>query len=89
MKKFKKINLCITAGAMAFLLCVLAVMPVFGMTPIDPYGAVPHFSLYPAGGSSPLAVKSLDVTWQIDSLPDWDYRDATQYASFLEYQPRV
>lgn len=90
MKKFKKINLCITAGAMAFLLCVLAVMPVYGMTPIEPYGAVPHFSLYPAGGSSPLAVKSLDVTWQIDSLPpDWDYRDATQYASFLEYQPRV
>ena len=90
MKKFKKINLCITAGAMAFLLCVLAVMPVFGMTPIEPYGAVPHFSLYPAGGSSPLAVKSLDVTWQIDSLPpDSDYRDATQYASFLEYQPRV
>ena len=90
MKKFKKINLCITAGAMAFLLCVLAVMPVFGMTPIDPYGAVPHFALYPAGGNSPLAIKSLDVTWQIDSLPpDWDFRDAEQYASFLEYQPRV
>ena len=29
MKKCKKINLCITAGAMAILLCVLAVMPVY------------------------------------------------------------
>ena len=90
MKKFKKINLCITAGAMAFLLCVLAVMPVYGMTPIEPYGAVPHFALYPAGGQSPLAVKSLDITWQIEDLPvRFAYRDTTQYASFLEYQPRV
>ena len=91
MKKIRKTIAGIAAGAMAFLmLCVFAAVPVFGMTPIDPYGAVPFFSLYPAGGKSSLAVKSLDVTWQIDSLPpDWDYRDATQYASFLEYQPRV
>ena len=90
MKKLKEANLCITAGAMAILLCVLAVMPVYGMTPIVPYGAVPHFALYPAGGQSPLAVKSLDVTWQIEDLPvRFAYRDTTQYASFLEYQPRV
>ena len=51
---------------------------------------MPHFALYPAGGQSPLAVKSLDITWQIEDLPvRFAYRDTTQYASFLEYQPRV
>ena len=32
MKKLKKANLCITAGAMAILLCVLAVMLVYRTT---------------------------------------------------------
>lgn len=89
MKKTRKTIAGIAAGAMAFsMLCVFAAVPVFGMTPIDPYGAVPHFSLYPAGGSSPLCIRSLDVTWEIGQAPmDW-YREE-DFAAFLEFQPRV
>ena len=77
---------CITA--LCILLCALAILPASATTPIEPNGAVPHFSLYPEGGSSPLCIRSLDVTWEIGQAPmDW-YREE-DFAAFLEFQPRV
>ncbi|MBQ1233828.1 MAG: hypothetical protein II330_08480 [Clostridia bacterium] len=69
MKKFKKINLCITAGAMAFLLCVLAVMPVFSMG----FMAVPGALCYgtaPFSEHSVIELEYLHVNVDIPNTPN-------------------
>ena len=74
MKKFKKTNLSITAGATAILLCVLAIMPVFSMG----FSAVPGALCYgtaPFGEHSVLQVESLYVSVEIPEAPDQLYEN--------------
>lgn len=82
MKKFKKINLCITAGAMAFLLCVLAVMPVFAFTPAEPdYGSVAG-GLYVMNGKTELAIESTEIYMDVRDLPLEEYKTAEQLLAY-------
>ena len=75
-----------TAGAVAILLCVLAVMPISAMSPARPVYAMPTFSLYPAGGSSTLELSSLNYTFAADDVPQDRFERA---AEFWSYQPSV
>ena len=82
MKKFKKINLCITAGAMAFLLCVLAVMPVFAFTPAEPYRGSVAGGLYVMDGVTELAIESTEIYMDVRDLPLEEYKTAEQLLAY-------
>ena len=82
MKKFKKINLCITAGAMAFLLCVLAVMPVFAFTPAEPYRGSVAGGLYVMDGVTELAIESTEIYMDIRDLPADMYETAEGFLAY-------
>ena len=63
-----------TAGAMAFLLCVLAVMPAFGFGVMAVPGAL-AYGTAPQNENSVIAVESLDVTVDVRSLDDVFYKN--------------
>lgn len=82
MKKFKKINLCITAGAMAFLLCVLAVMPVFAFHPAEPYRGSVAGGLYVMNGKTELAIESTEIYMDVRDLPLEEYKTVEQLLAY-------
>ncbi len=69
MKQFKKINLCITAGAMAFLLCVLAVMPVSANSAQSYWEGVSTSGVLTTDGECPLVVEHETLTFDIAEFP--------------------
>ncbi len=78
-----------TAGAVAILLCVLAVMPAFAMTPIEPWYADPALGLYPAGGTTDLDIQSLSVSVQAPKIPVYErdnYRNFSEFSSSLRQE---
>lgn len=80
---------CMTAGAVAILLCVLAVMPAYAMTPIEPWYADPIFGVYPAGGATELTVQSLSVSVQAPEIPIYErnnYRNFREFTSSLRQE---
>ncbi len=80
---------CMTAGAVAILLCVLAVMPAYAMTPIEPWYADPVFGVYPAGGATELTVQSLSVSVQAPEIPIYErnnYRNFREFTSSLRQE---
>ncbi len=81
MKKFKKVNLCITAGAMAFLLCVLAVMPVSAFTMYEGVPGTPLMLPYPEFYGA-LTVSSVDITMDIHEFA----QDRMDAESFFAYE---
>lgn len=75
-----------TAGAVAILLCVLAVMPAFAMTPIEPWYADSVLGLYCADGATELTIQSLSVTAQAPEIPVYEREN---YRNFLEFESSV
>ena len=71
-----------TAGAVAILLCVLAVMPAFAMTPIEPWYADPVLGLYPADGETELTIQSLSVSVQAPEIPLYERNNNRNFLEF-------
>ena len=80
--KMKNTIKCMTAGAMAFLLCVLAVMPVFAMSPLTPDYGMDVYSVFPKGRRSNLRLDSLALTYDISEMPKESYSDTNDFLAY-------
>ena len=69
MNQYQKFFKHLAAGAMAILLCALAILPVSAMSPIEPEVGVDVFGVFPEGRKSQLRLDSLAMTYSISELP--------------------
>ena len=69
MNRYQKFFKHLAAGAMAILLCVLAILPVSAMSPIEPDPGIDVFGVFPKGRKSQLCMDSLAMTYDISELP--------------------
>lgn len=82
MKKFKKINLCITAGAMAFLLCVLAILPASANSAPSYWEGVSASGVLTTDGECPLVVEHETLTFDIETFPSNHYSSIEDYLAY-------
>ena len=69
MNRYQKFFKNLAAGAMAILLCALAILPVSAMSPIEPDPGIDVFGVFPKGRKSQLCLDSLALTYDIPELP--------------------
>lgn len=86
MKQNKKFFKSLAAGAMAMLLCLLAVLPASAMSSLEPEAGVDVYSVFPKGRRSELRLQSLVLTYDVPKLPEEEYTDL---ASLQDYPARL
>ena len=69
MNRYQKFFKNLAAGAMAILLCALAVLPASAMSSLDPEPGIDVFGVFPEGRKSQLCMDSLALTYDIPELP--------------------
>ncbi|MBR2446863.1 MAG: hypothetical protein IKB28_09405 [Clostridia bacterium] len=69
MNRYQKFFKHLAAGAMAILLCALAILPASAMSPIEPDPGIDVFGVFPKGRKSQLSMESLALTYDIPELP--------------------
>ena len=69
MNQYRKFFKHPAAGAMAILLCALAILPVSAMSSLEPEPGIDVFGVFPKGRKSQLCMDSLALTYDIPELP--------------------
>ena len=82
MNRYQKFFKNLAAGAMAILLCALAILPVSAMSSLEPEPGIDVFGVFPKGRKSQLCMDSLALTYDIPELPADEFDESEILESY-------